>query len=208
MPCSRSYFDQVLSIKYCIPHSKPIFKIHKQTTQTTHPRLRTARPQHPTKADRSKTIGSLIPLKVSTLQDKSIFGNTSIYARKITTMAATWSFCSRDGFEYTELVNGRSSLQRRYFDWRDNVASADTNVPASCRMEVDRTPRKVEWIEMKDMSSSSGYAGKDDADKDDGFDDCKAGEPEDRGSEGKGGFWCGVKQVVQAVDKIIVVKRP
>jgi hypothetical protein len=46
-----------------------------------------------------------------------------------------------------------------------------------------------------------------DVDSDDAFDDCKIRESDEGRSKKKGGFWRGVKQVLQVVDRVVGVKR-
>ncbi|KAF3036984.1 hypothetical protein E8E11_002141 [Didymella keratinophila] len=81
--------------------------------------------------------------------------SSSTYERKVTTMEATWTLCTPDGFVYIELEPTKPSLCQRHFDWRDSVSDMPLSVPASCRTEADTTPRKAKWFEMKDMSSTA-----------------------------------------------------
>lgn len=120
-------------------------------------------------------------------------------------MPATWTFCSRDGFEYVELINSEPSMARRYFDWRDTVG-ASTGVPASCRLEADLTPRHQDWIEMKDMSSSSASTDSEDIQLE-AFDTCGCeGEPAGRETR-REGLMRGVRSLVEFLGRTLAIGR-
>lgn len=166
--------------------------------------LLTSSPQHPTKAKRSEIIASLIPPKASELQDKPIISNS---VRKVTTMAATWFFCSCDGFEFVELSPSKPSLYQRYFDWRDNVSNTSNTIPASCRWEVDYAPRNLEFIEMRELpGGTTSEHILDDMDLEE-FDDCKPREEELDKETKTDGLVRSVKEVAEFVGRLFGVGR-
>lgn len=124
-------------------------------------------------------------------------------------MVASWTFCSRDGFAFVELEPKKPSLYQRYFDWRDNVANVPNNVPASCRLEADLTPRKQVWIEMRDMSSAASNASADALeDKDlETFDTCKCEEEGAGKMARREGLVRDVKSMVEFVSRTLSIGR-
>ena len=124
-------------------------------------------------------------------------------------MTATWTFCSRDSFEFVELEPKKPSLYQRYFDWRDYTADIDNGIPASCRWQLDYSPRKKEFIEMREMPRrTTSDDGLEDVNLDvEGFDNCKPREEEVRKETRKEGLVRNAKSMVEFVSTTLALGR-